>query len=148
MTLEQRIADDYLTALRGRDEDRRNALRLLRSAIHNATIDARHALDDKEVEHVLRREARQRKDSIEMYGQGGRMDLVAAEEYELAVIESYLPQPMSADEIEALVREQIAAAGATSMADMGKVMRPLMATLGDRADGAQVSAIVRRLLAG
>jgi uncharacterized protein len=148
MGLEQRITDDYMAALRAGDETRKATLRLLRAALKNATIEARHPLSDEEVTKVLHKEARQRQDSIEQYQAGHRMDLVAAEKAELETIESYLPQPLTADEIEAAARAQIAAVGATGPGDMGKVMGPLIKHLGPRADGGLVQATVRRLLSG
>jgi uncharacterized protein len=146
MTLEQRINDDYVVAMRAGEEERKQTIRLLRSALRYATIEARHPLDDAGVLAVLRREAKQRHDSIAQYQQGGRMDLVAVERAELTIIESYLPQSMSAADIEALARQQIAAVGATSAGDVGKVMGPLMKSLAGRADGNEVNTIVRRLL--
>ena len=148
MTLEQRITDDYTAAMRAGDEPRKQTLRLVRAALKNAAIDARHPLTDAEVEDCLRREARQRHDSIEQYAAGRRDDLVAAERAELAIIESYLPAGLSTDEIEAAARAQITAVGARSPQELGKVMGPLMKTLAGRADGNQVRAIVLRLLGG
>jgi uncharacterized protein len=146
MTLEQRIGDDYTTALRAGDEGRKNTLRLLRSSIKNETIDARKPLDDDGVVRVLRREAKQRRDSIEQFQSGGRADLVAAEQAELAVIESYLPSLLDDAAIEAAARRCIASLGASGPSEIGRVMSTLMKDLGGQADGKQVNATVRRLM--
>jgi uncharacterized protein YqeY len=103
-------------------------------------------LTDAEVEEIIQRQAKQRRDSIDAYRAGGREDLAAKEEAELAVLLSYLPQPLSPDELRALVRQVIAEVGATGPRDMGKVMPAAMARAGKRADGKAVSAMVRELL--
>lgn len=149
VSLEQRINDDYVQAMKAGDQTKKDALRLLRAALKNAAIEARPAagqLDDAAVTRVLQHEAKMRRDSIEQYGRGGRADLVAAESAELAIIESYLPTMLSVEEIEAEAARVIATLGATSPAQMGVVMRQLMASLGGRADGKLVSDTVRRLL--
>lgn len=148
MALAERLTDDYNAALRAGDEVRKATLRLLRSVIRNAEIDQRATLDDAAVLRVLQAQAKQRRDSIALYEQGGRSDLVAGEAAELAIIESYLPAQLSAAEIEAAVRDAIAAAGAVSAADIGTFMGPLMKSLQGRADGRAVNEIARRLLAG
>jgi uncharacterized protein YqeY len=104
------------------------------------------ALDDKDVLAVIAKEAKQRRDAMAEYKKAGRQDLAAQEEAELQILTAYLPQQMSPQEIEASAREVIAQVGATGMAQMGQVMRPLMAKLKGRADGRQVNEIVRRLL--
>lgn len=146
MSLEQQIADDLLVALKAGDEDRKRTLRLLKAALHNATIEAGRPLDDTAAITVLQRQAKQRRDSIEQFDRGGRADLVAIEQTELVIIESYLPSQLTEDEIEAAARKQIEACGATGPADMGRVMSALMAELAGRADGKTASAVVRRLL--
>lgn len=148
MALAERLNDDYMTAMRAGDEVRRNTLRLLRAAIKNAEIEARGPLDDGGVLRVLQAQAKQRRDSIALFEQGGRSDLVASESAELAIIEGYLPIQLSDADIEAIAREHIAAAGATTAADIAKFMGPLMKALQGRADGRRVNEIVRRLLAG
>lgn len=148
MALIERLNDDYTAAMRAGDALRRDTLRLLRAAIRNAEIDARGPLDDAGALRVLQAQAKQRRDSIALFEQGGRDDLVAAEAAELAIIEGYLPAQLSEAEIERIVREHIAAAGATSVADVGKFMGPLMKAVQGRADGRLVNEIVRRVLAG
>ena len=155
-SLELRLADDLAQAMRAGDEDRRRTLRSLRAAIKNAEIEAvgKHqlvrgeSLDDSLLLGVLQKQAKQRRDSIEQYSAGQREDLAEIERRELAIIEAYLPQMLSEAEVEALVREQIQALGASGPADMGRVMGPLMQALGGRAEGKLVSATVRRLLTG
>jgi len=159
--LAQRITDDLAVAMRAGDEDGKRTRRLLKAAIKNAEIEAvgrgklalGQSLDDEAVVAVLRTQAKQRRDAIALYEQGGREELAAQERRELAIVETYLPAAVPAAEIEALAREHIAAAGATGPADMGKVMGPLMKALQSRADGRLVDgqlvgAAVRRLLGG
>ncbi len=153
--LETRIASELTEAMRRGDEDRKRTLRSLRAAIKTAEMEAvrlgqlqrGQSLDEATVLGVLQKQAKQRRESIALYREGGRDDLVAVEETELAIIESYLPKQMSEEEIEAAAREQIADVGAEGPSDMGKVMGPLMQSLEGRADGKLVSAVVRRLLA-
>jgi hypothetical protein len=144
--LEERIQFDYIAAMRSGDTARKDALRFLRSALRYASIEARGPLDDAQVGRVLRQQAKMRRDSIEQFEKGGREDLASQERAELAVIESYLPQQMDAAELEAIARRVIADVGATAPGDMGRVMRPLMEAIGDRADGKTASDTVRRLL--
>jgi uncharacterized protein YqeY len=149
MSLEQRIDEDYVQAMRSGDRARRDTLRFLRAALKNALIEARPArtaLDDEAVTKVLQHQAKMRRDSIEQFERGGRQDLVAAERTELGIIESYLPKGLTPEEIEAAARRVIAEVGATSPAQMGTVMKQLMSEVGGRADGKEVSDTVRRLL--
>ncbi len=147
MALAETFRLQLTEAVRARDAFRRDTLRLIIAAIDNARIAARHDLSDEEVVRVLRREARQRRDSIEEYGKGNRPDLVAQEEAELAVIESYLPAAMPDDEIRAVAAAVVAELGATGPGDIGKVMGPLLKRLGERADGRRANEVVRELLA-
>jgi uncharacterized protein YqeY len=142
------IRDGVKQAMRDRDTDRRDALRLLVSAIENARIEAQHDLDDDEVTRVLQKEAKQRRDSIEEYGKAGRDDLVAGEQLELDVINEFLPAGLTPDELASLVDETIAEVGAAGPDDLGKVMGPLMAKIAGRADGREANVLVRERLAG
>ena len=142
------IRDGVRQAMRDRDAERRDALRLLVAAFDNARIEARHDLDDHEVTSVLQKEAKQRRDSIEEYGKAGRDDLVQGEQFELDIIQTFLPAGLSAEELGALVDETIAEVGAADPDDLGKVMGPLMAKLAGRADGREANALVRERLAG
>lgn len=147
MSLQQRIAADLADAQRARDKDRVRVLRLLRAALQNAAIDAGGLLDEDAVQRVLRRQAKQRRDSVSAYEAGGRDDLAAMEKAELAVIGEYLPQQIDDAALEAAARSAIEAVGAAGPEDLGKVMGPLMKDLGGQADGRRANAMVRRLLA-
>ncbi|MFA0752104.1 MAG: hypothetical protein SLRJCFUN_002507 [Candidatus Fervidibacter sp.] len=148
MSLKERIDADYKTAMKVRDAVKVSVLRLLRSAIHNAEIDRQRALTDDEILGVIQSEIRKRRESIEAFQQGGRADLAEREQAELAILEAYLPQPLSRAELEALVRETIREVGALSVRDMGKVMAVLMPKVRGRADGREVNELVRQLLEG
>ena len=148
MTLKDRLNDDLKDAMRSRDALRRNTIRLLLSAIGYEEIARRGDLDDDAVTQVLTKQAQQRRDSIEAYTKGGRSDLVAQEEAELAIVSEYLPSPLSAEEIGAIVDAAIADAGASGPQDMGKVMSRVMPQVRGRADGRQVSALVNQRLRG
>lgn len=148
MGLQQRIDDDYLSALREGDVTRKATLRLLRAALQNAEIERGGDLDDDAVVAVLSKQAKQRRDAADQYDAGGRPELAAQERAELAIIESYLPRQLSAEEIEAEARAVIESTGASGPSDMGRVMGALMPALAGRADGGEVSAIVRRMLSG
>ncbi|MBM3138822.1 MAG: GatB/YqeY domain-containing protein [Chloroflexi bacterium] len=147
-TIAERIRAELTAAMKSGDAPRRDALRLLVAALDNARIAAGHALGDEEAVRALQREARQRRDSIEEYRKGRREDLAAREEFELSLIEGYLPRALSDDELRALVRETIAEVGASAPSEIGKVMGPLMARVAGRADGRRANEIVRELLSG
>ena len=142
------IRSEMTAAMRSRDSQRRDTLRLLIAALGNARIAAGRDLSDEDALVALQREAKQRRESIEEYRKGGRDDLVEAEQQELVIIEAYLPSQLSEDELRAIVREVIAEHGASGPADLGAVMGPLMQRVRGRADGRQANAIVRELLAG
>jgi uncharacterized protein YqeY len=142
------VRAEMTAAMKSGDALRRDTLRLLVAALDNARIAAGHALSDEEAVRALQREARQRRDSIEEYRKGHRDDLAEREQYELGLIEAYLPQALSEDELRALVRATIDELGATAPTDVGKVMGPLMARIAGRADGRRANEIVRELLAG
>ena len=148
MSLKERIDADYKAAMKVRDAVKVSVLRLLRSAIHNAEIDRQRALTDDEILGVIQSEIRKRRESIEAFQQGVRADLAEREQAELAILEAYLPQPLSRAELEVLVRETIREVGALSVRDMGKVMAALMPKVRGRADGREVNELVRQLLEG
>ena len=143
-----RLDADLKDAMRAGDKLRLGTIRRARAALKNAEIEAREPLGDDAAVKVLRGLVKQHKESIDQFGVGGRDDLVATEEQELAVLESYLPAQMDASSIEPVVAEAIAAEGATSPADLGRVMRAVMSRLGGTADGKEVRAIAQRLLEG
>ena len=147
-SLRDRLRDDLKDAMRARDAVRRDTIRLVEAAIKNAEIEKRGSeLSEQDVQAILQRQVKQRQDSIEQYEQANRSDLADAERAEIAVIEAYLPQQMSREEIEAAARAAIEQLGASGPGDRGKVMGRLMAELRGKADGAQVNAVVSDLLA-
>ena len=149
MPLKEALTNDLKNAMRQRDTVTRDTIRLLLSAIgYEEKAKRTDALPDDAVLQVLSKQAQQRRDSIEAYQKGDRPDLVAKEEAELTVVIKYLPQPLTADEIAAIVQSAIADAGATGPQDMGKVMGRIMPQVRGRADGKQVSALVSQTLRG
>jgi uncharacterized protein YqeY len=150
MSIEERLMADLKDAMKAGPsaERRKSTIRMVRSAIHNAQIDLGRPLTDAEIEDLLRRQVKQRRDSIDAFRQGGREELAQAEQEEIDVIQHYLPQQMSADEVAVVAREIIAATGATSLADIGKVMPVIMARLKGQAEGRTINQVVRQLLGG
>ena len=149
MTLQQRVDSDLKEAMRAKDVTKLGVLRMLKSALKYAAIakfGAEAELSDAEAVQVIRKQAKQRQDSIESFEKGGRAELADKEKQELAILNTYLPQGMSPDELAKVVRETIAELGATSKAQMGAVMKALQAKVGDRADGKTLSAEVARQL--
>ncbi len=148
MSLKEKLQQDLAEAMKAKDDRRVQIIRLLRDAIRKQEIDQRKELLDEDIIGVLQRAAKQHQDSINAYRAGNRIDLVEQEEAELAIIQSYLPQPLTEDELIAIIDETIRTVGATGPKDIGKVMGPLMTRVKGRADGAKVQAIVRAKLAG
>ena len=146
MSLKDQIASDLKQALKESDETRKRTVRLLMSAVHNAEIEKGAELDDGGVLALIVKQVKQRHDSAEEFRRGNRQDLVDKEESEAVILQAYLPPAMSREEIEAAARKVIAEVGAQGPRDMGKVMGPLTAQLRGRADGAEISAVVRELL--
>jgi uncharacterized protein len=146
MSLQERLLSDMQTAMRAGDVVRRDTIRLLRAAIRNAEIEMQRDAADEDVLQIISRQVKQRNESIEMFQQGGRDDLVAAEEAQKAILEEYLPRQLSQQEIEQAVREVVADLGATDMRQMGAVMREAMDRLKGRADGRVVNQVVREIL--
>lgn len=135
--------------MRARETVRLNALRMLKAAMKNAAIEkggAEAVLEDSEATAVIRKQIKQRQDSVEGFEKGGRLELAAAETAEIAVLSAYLPQSLSPDEITALVTEAIAESGATSKRQMGAVMKIVTAKAAGRADGKTLSVAVQKLL--
>jgi uncharacterized protein YqeY len=146
MELEDKIVQDMKEALKSGDKIALETLRLLRSEMKNASIAKGKDLDDTEIISVLTKAAKKRKESVEMYRKGGREDLAKKEEQELAIISSYMPEKMSPGELESLVDQVIAQAGADSMRDMGKVMGMIMPRVKGRAEGGDIQALVKQKL--
>ena len=146
MSLKDRITEDMKAAMRSRDAPRLSAIRLLLAAIKQREVDERIQLDDPAVISVIEKMLKQRRDSITQFQAAGRMDLVAAEEFEVEVLKAYMPQALCAAEVEAAVAAAVAEAGAKGMQDMGKVMALLRPRLAGRADMAQASNQVKTAL--
>ena len=146
MGLKERLKADMKEAMKAKDKIKLSTIRMINSLIKNAEIEKRGELTDEEIIQLLMKYAKQRKESIEMYEKGGRQDLVEKEKAELAVVESYLPKQMSEEEIREIVKETIEEVGASSIKDMGKVMKAVMPKVKGRADGSVVNRIVKELL--
>ena len=149
MTLQERVDADLKEAMRAKDATKLGVLRMLKSGLKYAAIaksGAEAELSDAEAAQVIRKQAKQRQDSIESFEKGGRAELAKKEKEELSILNEYLPQPMSPDEVSKIVRETIAEAGATSRAQMGTVMKALQAKVAGRVDGKALSAEVARQL--
>jgi len=158
MTLKEQLNADLRDAMRANDETRRSTLRLLLTAVRNAEIPPepaagasadtaqRRELDDATVLELIKREVKQRRDSIDAYTKANRADLVAREEAEVAVLSAYMPPQMSRADIEKAVRAVIDRLGATGPADKGKVMPVIMAELKDQAEGREINAVVTEML--
>jgi uncharacterized protein YqeY len=146
MTLSERIESAMRDAMRARDEQRTQTLRMAMAAAHNQRIARGRDLTDEEIVEVLSRQVKQRRESIAMYRDAGREDRAAAEEAEAAILGEFLPQQLTEEEIATLVRTAIAETGASSPADLGRVMGRLSPQTKGRADGRVVSDVVRRLL--
>ncbi len=147
MSLQDRVQSDIAVAMRGGDGLRRDVLRMVTSAAYNVEKKQGKPLTDDEYLTVLSREVKTRRESVEAFRAGGREDLAAKEEAEIAILGEYLPEALSEDQVAALVREGIAATGASSARDMGKVMGWLAPRTRGRADGKRVSELVVQALA-
>jgi len=146
MTLKERITEDMKGAMRAGEKERLGTIRLVLAAIKQREVDERISLDDGQVVAVLEKMIKQRKESITQFESGGRADLVAKEQAELAVLQVYLPAQMSEAEIDALIAEAVAATGASSIKDMGKVMGIVKAKAQGKADMGAVSARIKQKL--
>ena len=147
MSLSKQIVADLTAAMKAQDAPKTSTLRMVKAAMMNRQIEKGGELDDDEMFKLLRSLVKQRRDSIEQYEKGGRTDLVEKESAEIAVIEAYLPKAAAAEEIEQAVAQAISETGATSMKDMGKVMKTAQALLaGKNADSRTVSEIVKAKL--
>ena len=146
--LRDRINDELKNAMRAGDSRRRDALRLLTAALKQKDVDERKTLTDADVVAVIDKMIKQRRDSISQFEKGGRSDLADKEQFEISVLEAYMPAAMGDDEVDAAIAAAIAETGAKAPSDMGKVMGPLKAKLAGRADMGKVSARVKAKLAG
>ncbi|HET7854072.1 MAG TPA: GatB/YqeY domain-containing protein [Candidatus Methylomirabilis sp.] len=148
MDFTDRLHRELQAALKAGRKVEASTLRLLLTAVKNREVEKRGQLSEPEILQVIVKESNQRREAIQQFRQGGREDLARKEEAELQILEKFLPQAISPEELSAKVREAIAATGAKSVKDMGKVMSHLMAQLAGRADGKVVSQLVRQELSG
>jgi len=146
MNLKEQIKADIKEAMRAKDSTRRDTLRNLSAAIKQIEVDERKELTNSEVEAILTKYAKQREDALAQFKEAGREDLVAKEEAELKIVKSYLPEPLTDEELKKLVEEIVKEVGATSMKDMGKIMGAVKSKVGSRADGSKVNKIVKEIL--
>ncbi|MEK0313004.1 MULTISPECIES: GatB/YqeY domain-containing protein [unclassified Cohnella] len=146
MNLADRLNEDMKQAMRAQDKFRLTTIRMVRAAVKNQEIELRRPLEDNEVIEILSREVKQRKDSLQEFGKAGRDDLATAVASEIDIISEYLPTQLDEEEIKTLVTQTIQETGASSKADMGKLMGALMPKVKGRADGKLVNQIVQQLL--
>jgi len=146
MELQQRIEQTLKEAIREKSENKRNAIRLLLTAIKVKEKELMHALSETEIQQVISSQIKQRKDAAEQFLQADRKDLAEIEEEELRILQAFLPEPLSPEALNGLVDEAIAEAGARSLKEMGKVMKVLMPKVAGRADGKQVNDLVKARL--
>jgi hypothetical protein len=146
MSLSERLNEDMKQAMKNQDKFKLSVIRMIRSAIKNVEIDQKKTLDDNEVLDILNREIKQRKDSLQEFEKAGRDDLVESVKKELEILAAYMPQQLTEEEIQAIVKQTILETGASSKADMGKVMGALMPKVKGRADGKLVNQLVQQLL--
>ena len=146
MDIKNKLDEEMIKAAKAKDKIRLSAVRMLKTALHNKEIDLIRQLNESEVLQVLSSMIKQRKDSIEQFAKGGRMDLVEKEEAELKVLQEFMPAQMSDDEVDAIIKKAIEEAGAVSVKDMGKVMKVLMPKLTGVADGKAVGEKVKAFL--
>jgi len=142
----KKLQDEMKAAMKSGDKERLSTIRMLISEIKKVQIDKKKELSDEEIIQILQRYAKQRKESIKQYTEAGREDLAQKEERELKIVQEFLPQQLSEEEIEKIVEEAISETGASSMKDMGKVMKVVMEKVKGRADGSLVSSIVKKKL--
>jgi len=147
MSLITRMEDDLQAAMKVRDDRRRDALRLLLNALRGAEKELQRPLSEDEELQVLQRERKRRQEAFEAFEAAGRDEQAAVEDYELDVLEEFMPEPLSDDDVERIVDTVIAEVGATSMRDLGRVMADVMPQVAGRADGSVVSQLVREKLA-
>ena len=145
-TIKDRLEDDIRNTMRARNQERLDTLRFLKSQIQLTEKNNLKELDDSGVTDVIAKQVKDRRESIDMFGKGGRADLVAKEETSLAILLEYMPEQLGDGEIEAIARQAIADTGAAGPGDRGKVMGRIMPQVRGKADGSQVNAIVSRLL--
>ncbi|MBW1659636.1 MAG: GatB/YqeY domain-containing protein [Deltaproteobacteria bacterium] len=146
MTLLEKIRQDLKDAMKKGDKDRLSTLRMILSNVKNRQIEKKDSLDDQEIVRIIQGLVRQSKDAVEQFEKGNRSDLVAKEETFITICQAYLPEQLSEEDLEAIIRETVAEVGALSPKDMGKVMKAVMPKVAGRADGKLVNQKVRAIL--
>ncbi|MDD4356971.1 MAG: GatB/YqeY domain-containing protein [Smithellaceae bacterium] len=146
MDVNARINEEMVSAAKAKDKVRLSAVRMLKTALHNKEIDLKQPLNETETMQILSGLVKQRKDSIEQFAKGGRQDLVEKEEAELKILQEFMPEQMSDEEVDRLIQKTIADIGAVSIKDMGKVMKILMPQITGKADGKAAGEKVKALL--
>jgi uncharacterized protein len=146
MSIKDQLKSDMIAAMKSKEKERLECIRFIQAAVKKQEVDTRKDLDDAAVTAILMNLAKQRKDSIDQFRKGGREDLVAKEEAELRILQGYLPEQMSAEELGRLVDASIQETGATGMKEMGAVIKAVMAKAAGRAEGSAVSEMVKRKL--
>jgi uncharacterized protein YqeY len=147
MSLEEKIAQDYVYAMKARDSFTSSTLSFLRAQIKNVMVDKRlEKVPDEDVIAVIKKQAKQRQDSITQFKAGGRMDLADKEEKELALLKKYLPPEMSAEQLKSIIEEVVSKSGATSIKDMGRVMKDVLGRVAGQADNQMVGTLVKERL--
>jgi len=146
MSIKERLKTDMISAMKAKEKEKLDCIRFIQAAVKKQEVDTRKDLDDQAVTSILMNLAKQRKDSIEQFRKGGREDLAVKEEGELKILQSYLPEQMSASDLEGLVAAAIKETGATGMKEMGAVVKAVMAKAAGRAEGSAISDMVKRKL--
>jgi len=147
MSLNAQIKSDIKDAMRAKDIQKRDTLRNIQVAVKDIEVNERREVTDADLENIMMKYCKQREDAMAQFKEAGRDDLVEKEAAELAIVKSYLPEPMSDEELESIIKEVIATTGAESMKDMGKVMGAAKAKIGSKADGGRINTCVKSLLA-
>ena len=146
MSLEERLVDEMKQAMKSNDKVRLSTIRMIRSAVKNKEIDLRNTLDDAEILRVIQGMVRKSEESIEQFKAGGRMDLVEKETKEIEILKSYLPQALSSEDVARIIDESIQETQASSLKDLGKVMKSVMPKLTGKADGKLINQLVKERL--
>jgi len=147
MSLNAQIKSDIKDAMRAKDVQKRDTLRNIQVAVKDIEVNERRDVTDTDLENIMMKYCKQREDAMAQFKDAGRDDLVEKEKAELVIVKAYLPEPMSDEELESIIKEVIAQTGATSMKDMGKVMGAAKKAIGSKADGGRINVCVKSLLA-
>ena len=146
MNLEERLTDEMKQAMKSSDKLRLSTIRMIRSAVKNKEIELRKKLDDEEIQRVIQGMVRKGEESVEQFQSGGRMDLVEKEKKEIEILKSFLPQPIGQEEIIRIIDQSIGETQASSLKDLGKVMKSVMPKLGGKVDGRLINQLVKERL--